>query len=145
MLYTYSGDPAASNLDKVRFLIGDTDVTSDPQLTDAEINAMLTDNAGNAYSAAIACVEALISKYSRKVTKSVGDLSISYSDIVGNYRELLAGLRRRATVQICTPYAGGISISDKQTDEADSDRTQPSFYRGMHDEGGTETEKLAED
>ena len=141
--WSYSGNPATSTLDKVRFLIGDTDI-DDRQLSDLEINAILADNASEPYATAITCVEGLISKYSRRVTKSVGDLSISYSEILSNYRELLAGLRRRATIQLCKPYAGGISIADKQTDEADSDRVQPSFYKGMHDMDGTQTEQAEE-
>jgi len=143
MSWSYSGNPAASTLDKVRWLIGDTD-TSDQQLSDEEINAALVVSGDDPYTAAISCVEALIAKYSRKVTKSMGDLSINYGDIVANYRSLLGDIRRRATLQLCTPYAGGISISDKQTDEADSDRVQPSFYKGMHDMDGTQTEQ-AED
>jgi hypothetical protein len=71
-------------------------------------------------------------------------LSISYGEILTNYRELLAGLRRRASIQLCKPYAGGISVSDKKIDEGDSDRTQPSFYRGMHDVDGTQTELAGE-
>jgi len=36
-----------------------------------------------------------------------------------------------------SPYAGGISISDKDTYESDIDRVKPRFYRGMHDFPGT--------
>ena len=139
MSWSYSGNPASSTRDKVRWLIGDTD-TSDQQLSNEEIDAALVASGNDPYTAAISCVEALIAKYSRKVTKSMGDLSINYGDIVANYRSLLGDIRRRATLQLCTPYAGGISIADKEIDEADSDRVQPSFYKGMHDMDGTQTE-----
>ena len=39
MAWTYAGDPAASNLATVRFLIGDTD-TTDQLLNDAEITGV---------------------------------------------------------------------------------------------------------
>lgn len=131
-MWSYSGDPSASDLDKVRFLIGDTD-DDDQQLTNEEISAMLDDNSDNAYTTAIACVEGLIAKYARKVDKSMGDLSISYGKLADNYRKMLTDLRRRATLQLCTPWAGGISISDKETNENDSDVVQPHFKVGMHD------------
>lgn len=136
-MWSYSGNPATSAMDKVRFLIGDTN-SSDQHISDEEINAMLADNANDAYSTAIACTEALISKFSRYVTKSIGDLSISYGEIVSNYRSLLGDLRRKATIALCTPYAGGISVSDKEIDEGDSDRVKPAFTIGMHDSEGAD-------
>lgn len=143
MSWSYSGNPASSTLDKVRWLVGDTD-TTDQQLSDEEIAAALVDAGDNPYVAAIICTEALISKYSRLVTKSVGDLSISYGDIVKNYRSLLGDIRRRSTLQLCTPYAGGISVADKEVDEGDSDVVQPFFKRGMHDDTGTDTDSATE-
>lgn len=132
MSWSYSGNPAASTLDKVRFLIGDTD-TTDQQFSNEEINAILADNGDEPYATAIVLIEGLIARYSRYISKSVGDLSISYGDRVKQYQSLLAGLRRRATLQLCKPYAGGISIADKQIDQADSDVVQPYFKVGMHD------------
>lgn len=143
MSWSYSGNPASSTLDKVRFLIGDTDST-DQQLSNEEINAALADTADSPYAAAVICIEALVSRYSRLVTKSIGDLSISYGDKAKNYRGLLGDLRRRATLQLCTPYAGGISVADKEIDEADSDVVQPFFKRGMHDDTGTDTDSATE-
>lgn len=143
MSWSYSGNPASSTLDKVRWLVGDTD-TTDQQLSNEEIAAALVDAGGNPYVAAVICVEALISHYARLVTKSVGDLSISYGDVVKNYQSLLGTLQKKATIQLCKPYAGGISIADKETDEGDSDRVQPSFYKGMHDMDGTQTEQAKE-
>ena len=143
MSWSYSGNPAASTLDKVRFLIGDTDI-ADQQLSNEEIAAALVDAGDNPYAAAIICTEALVSRYARLVTKSIGDLSISYGDTAKNYRSLLGDLRRRATLQLCTPYAGGISVADKEIDEGDSDVVQPFFKRGMHDDTGTDTDSTTE-
>ena len=140
-MWSYSGDPSDSTRDKVRFLIGDTD-NSDRQFSDEEVDAILADNGDEPYSTAIALIEGLIARYSRYITKSVGDLSISYGDRVKQYQSLLTGLKTKASIKLCKPYAGGISISDKQIDEGDSDRVQPSFYKGMHDMDGTQTEQV---
>lgn len=77
MAWSYSGNPGASNLDEVRFLIADTDSTSQ-LLSNEEINYLLTAY-GDAYAAAVASVVALIAKASRTVeeSKKVGDLSLS--------------------------------------------------------------------
>jgi adenosylmethionine-8-amino-7-oxononanoate aminotransferase len=60
MTWTYSGNPAASALDQVRFTIGDTD-TTDQQLSNA--------------------AEAIAAKLARESdsSKSVGDMSLSRS------------------------------------------------------------------
>jgi len=143
MSFTYTGDPENSTLEKTRFLLQDTD-SDTAELTDAEINSLLTDNGSNAVRAAIAGCEILIAKYSRKADRSLGDLSISYSQISSNYQKLLGVLRTRAAMSIFTPYAGGISISDKQSYESTSDRTAPAFKVGMHDFDGTVTEQTDE-
>lgn len=136
MAWSYSGNPSSSSKDKVRFLIGDTDIT-DPQLSDEEVNAILADFP-NVYSAAIQLVRGLIAKYARKVDKSVGDLSISYSKIGDSYRALLASLQSQAAVAgaVAPPYAGGISVSDKNAQDSDTDRVPPTFAIGMHDRKG---------
>jgi len=78
MTWTYSGNPASSTRDEVRFLIQDTD-TNDQLLSNEELDYLITSYAGDAYAAAIAAVIALIAKAARAVeeTKSVGDLSLS--------------------------------------------------------------------
>ena len=77
MTWTYSGDPGASTLDEVRFLIQDTD-TDDQLLSDEEIN-YLADAYGDPYSAAVAAVVSLIGQAARSLeeSKRVGDLSLT--------------------------------------------------------------------
>ena len=36
-----------------------------------------------------------------------------------------------------SPYAGGISVSDKETQEEDTDRVVPAFNRTLHTHPGT--------
>jgi hypothetical protein len=77
MTWTYSGNPGASLLDEVRFLIQDTDV-DDQLLSNEELNYLLTSYV-DPYSAAVAAVVSLIGKASRseEESKKVGDLSLT--------------------------------------------------------------------
>jgi len=131
-MWTYTGDPSANNKDEVRFLIGDTDNT-DQIVTDEEITYAIAQESNNTL-AAIRVVRAVIGKYAKKVDKAVGDLKISSSQMVEHYKDLLLYLEeQRLHADPPMPFAGGISISQKDTVEADSDRVEPSFTKGMHD------------
>jgi hypothetical protein len=111
-------------------------------LQDEEIDAVLEDSSDDPYTAAVTCAEALSGKWSRKATKSVGDLSISYGDLAKSFADLAQRLRRTASLQLAAPYAGGISIDDKESVEDDSDRVVPAFRVGMHENPGTGTDDL---
>lgn len=139
--WTYSGDPQSSNLDKVRFLIGDTD-PSDKQLGDEEILFLLADR-GSFYSAAsIACLT-LVARYAREVSRQVGDLRISAEQRQQHYQQLHEHLASQAGESdgmspyvLAAPYAGGISRSDRQAQIDDTDRRPPAFEEGMMDHPG---------
>lgn len=137
MTWTYSGDPSSTNLDAVRFLIGDTD-TNDQQLQDAEVEWLLTEN-GSVYNAAAAGCETLAAKYARKVDKAVGDLRLAAQQKFEHYRDLAVTLRSR-TAKLAMPFAGGISVASKLAYEANSDRVAPAFTRSLHENGGTSTD-----
>jgi len=130
LTWTYSGDPASSDRDRVRFEIGDTD-TTDQQLTDAEIDAALALYASSVTAAAIYCANALVAKFSRLCDQSVGAIHVSYSQRASSYKTLVAELRRRGGA--ASPYLGGRSLADKDTVEGDTDRSSPAFSRGMLD------------
>lgn len=100
MTWSYSGDPANSANDKVRFLCGDTDTTNQ-QVSNEEIAFLLSEWNSNAYlSAAFAC-DAISGKYSAKadLSRSVGDLSISsqYGASARTFMERAASLRALAS------------------------------------------------
>lgn len=96
MTWTYSGNPGASALDEVRFLIQDTD-TTDQLLSNEEITYLLNQFANDAFGAAISAVTALIAKGSRvtEESKTVGDLSLSIKSgaRVQQWQTLLATLK----------------------------------------------------
>ena len=136
MTWTYNSSAVgSSDLSTVRLLIGDNS-SSDPLLQDEEINYFLSVEAGTNYAAASAC-EAIASSFARKVDKTVGNLSISASQKSKQYADMARSLRHRANLRAAANvYAGGISVSDKNTVTADSDRVAPAFTMDMHDYSG---------
>jgi hypothetical protein len=135
MTWSYTG-PSHSDNDEVRFLIGDTD-TTDQQITDEEITYLVT-REGSVFGAAVEACKSIAAKYARLVDKSVDGLSISFSQLQAHYSALSKTLSSKSSAKNATPYAGGISVTDRNTDEADSDRVKPVFVRGDFDFPGNE-------
>jgi len=135
MVWSYSGDPGSSDKDSVRFYVGDT-IKADPQVNDEEIEFLLTEEGGNALRAASRTAGMIAAKYARQVDKSVGGLSLSAGRRQEKYERLAQSLWTRANnigTGLPTPYAGGISQADKNTNEADPDRVVPAFTRTLMD------------
>jgi hypothetical protein len=128
MTWTYDA-ATRSDRNRVRENIGDTD-TSDQQLADEIIDEKLTDT-GSVNSASIACIKLLMAKYVRLVSQTTGPISVQHSNRLAAYKEMMALLKSDG--QFAAGFCGGISVSDKETREADTDTVQPSFTRGMFD------------
>lgn len=135
MTWTYSGDPAANDRDTVRFLIGDTN-TNDQRASDEEIAWAITEEPGSLYTAAALVVRGIIAKYANLVDKEVGDLALSYSQRLDWYKALLADLSKKSSMRSSRVYAGGISITDKDAVEEDSDRVKPGVAKDMFSNPG---------
>jgi len=133
MSWTYSGDPTTSAVDEVRFLIGDNQAGANPTLANEEITYNVGIAAGGAappsqgnFLAAAFCAEALMAKYAKFVdSKRVGDLSESFTNRMSRLQTLATSLRRRGTLASVPMYVGGITLSDKENDDTDSDLQQP--------------------
>lgn len=143
MTYEYSGDPSTSSKDAVRFLLHDTTwtATTEPLLQDEEIEWLLTQNT-NVYLAAANGAETISAQFRKSATqsKSVGGLSISYSNRSDEYASLAALLRQQAgslDSSIPTPLSTAQSVSEKAEREADEDRNATPFKLGIHDNQGT--------
>lgn len=99
MSWSYSGDPSASSLDKVRFLSGDTD-TNNQQISNEEITFLLSEWNSDAYIAASEACVAIAGKLTAKadMSRSVGDLSIStqYGAQAGAFMGRAERLREQA-------------------------------------------------
>lgn len=138
MAWTYNGTPgtatAAERRDSVRFLVGDTD-TTDQQVQDAEITFALSQASNDIYLAASITAEAIAGKYSRLVNSSFEGMRTDYSDLVSQYQSLARKLKQDSkkfgSTGIGSPDAGGISISEIDSVEDDSDRPTPAFRRGQ--------------
>jgi hypothetical protein len=132
--FTYSGDPRDSDRDAVRFLIGDTDET-DQLVSDEEIAYMLLTQSPLRVASLMAT--GLAKEFAgRASSKTVGSLTIKkgFEEKSKSYASLAARLSATADKTTAfVPYAGGISSSDKQAQETDTDWEKPSFYRGIHD------------
>ena len=130
--WTYSGNPASSALDEVRFLTADTDSTKAWTLADDEINYAITLHSGasptigNNFLAAAVCAETIVAKLkSVPASKSVGDLSLSWGQQFQFYADRAYQLRQRAALKGVVPYISGTSRSEKQDADAEEDRVQP--------------------
>lgn len=136
MAFSYTPGSTTS-LNRVRLLIGDTDSAAAAQqrLEDEEITDLLT-IAGSYRAAAAAAADALAAKFARLATsKSMGQASLVWQRFQ-QLRQLAADLRASVSLA-AVPFAGGISISQKDTNDQDTDRVKPNFKIGMLDNPST--------
>ncbi len=127
MAFSYTGNPATSLLDQVRFLTQDTNEPG--QHTDEEIEWLLGESSGSPYDAAYQACLALAMKYVGKAgSRSIGDVSITYADLTKRYTDLAVNLRARAgRSSTPVPYLGGLSQADKTANDADGDHVPRGF------------------
>lgn len=139
MTFTYNGDPSASDVEQIRFLVGDT-VETTFSLTDAEIQFLAerfrsSDGTLRPYAAAAAVAETLSTKFARGAIKSkaVGDLRLEwdYNASAKSYLELADRLRNQSgaggtTVRLIPYTSSGAPAG-------------PVFQVGMHDDLANDT------
>lgn len=130
MTWLYSFNPGYSAKDQVRFLIGDTD-SKDPLLQDEEILWVLTQYNNSPMNAAIRCCESIVAKFSRLANESVGQVRIDFKQKAEGYTKMMTILKGRLATEDAAPYAGGISVSDKQANVQNTDRVKPDFRKHM--------------
>lgn len=138
MAWTYSGDPDSSALDAIRFLCGDTD-TNDQLLANEEISWINKEATGSTtattalYEASYRASVAIASKFSRLASQAVGDLKVDLHQKAENTRAQAKLLKEQAAREgsVPTPYAGGITYSDKTIDQDNSNIVPEFFSRGQ--------------
>ncbi len=126
--------PGSSGRSYVRLRIGDTSSGSQ-LLQDEEIDAILSTYPAP-YRAASEAAFAIAGQFARRVDKTAGRMQIANSQAAQAYEKLGNRLLREGALSVA-PYAGGISVSDKNEVNADTDRDAPAFSVGMHDYAGT--------
>lgn len=92
-MFTYSGNPAGSKLDEVRFRIGDTDKDFS-LLEDEEIQYLLETNDNSVIDVCIQAVRAIIAKFAKEVDYTIGPEKVYASDRYKHYSELLINLQK---------------------------------------------------
>jgi len=130
--FTYTpGDTSSAT--RVRLLIGDTDPDAPLQqrLENEEITDLLTISGGYR-AAAAAAADALAGKFARLASsKRMGQASLEWR----RFEQLtsLAKTLRSSVSLAAVPFAGGISVAQRDTLDQDTDRVTPSFQKGMLD------------
>lgn len=128
----YSGAPSSVTADALKLLIGDLSTSSSGELLkSAECTYFLTAY-GSARAAAPHAARAVAAMFADQVGRTVGDLRVDAQQKFEHYNTLAASLERQSALT-GVPYAGGISIADKQSVESDTDRVAPAFRIGVHD------------
>jgi hypothetical protein len=137
--WTYSGNPASSPKDEVRFLSGDT-VATDPLVSDEEI-AWAISKFTSTQIAAAACCNAIAAKFTRQCDTTNASLSISASQRAAAFLDLAKRLDPNGLADLSSlspyPYFGGLSHAEKDTLSQDVDAVQPNFKIGQDDFPGT--------
>lgn len=133
MTFTYNpADLLTSQMMQVRLMIADNN-SGDPLLQDEEINFILTLRSALYGACAIACAQ-IAAKYSRDADSVQGETRTLYSTRSRAFAARVAYFEEQATIfGGAEPYAGGISIADKERNIVDEDRVPPDFNRGMTD------------
>jgi len=137
MTWSYSGNPASSPLDEMRFVLGDTTPNTglDPNnelLQNEEINYALN-KYPDFFTAAVVLCEAIIAKFTRMVDETTGDESVSASQRAEQFRKMAEDLRKKIGFSTLLLYAGGTSKAADQQLNSDTDRVKPQFEVGMDD------------
>jgi len=129
MDFSYSGDPSKSDVDQVRFLVGDTNVKK-AQLGDKEIE-FLVGLEGSVLKAASKAAESIAAKVAGMVDQAAGKVRVSLSDKYKHYTDLAKRLRLDAAKKTICPFAGGLSKTQKEVEANNDDRVEPSFTRDL--------------
>jgi hypothetical protein len=133
---SYSGDPSASTLDEIRFLIGDTSNDGHERLSDEEITYVIT-KLGPTYTDALMyaayCADRIADLFAGEVSISADGVSISTDQLQDKYRTMAQRLREeyaRLHGVGAAPFAGGSSLWD---DYLDWDVKPRTFAVAMND------------
>lgn len=139
MSFTYGEDPAVSEIDAVRFLVGDTR-EDEAFLSDEEIYWLLNlwGDKGSMYYSASMAAEAIAAKFAREVTVNSDSQTLNASELQQKYMELAVRLRSQHEQLLASGNVdvGGILAGEQR----DLTVVPMAFGTGMHDspEAGTQ-------
>lgn len=133
MTWSYT-DPSNSTNDEIRYLSG-CNIETRQLVTDEEITYAAGQYSNTRLAAALV-LRALAARFSRETDYREGDIAVSASKQADAFRKLANELDPGGTTLgtiLALPSFGGLSKSEKEALNADTDAVQPSFYRGMND------------
>ncbi len=124
---TYGADPANSELDEVRLLIGDTDCAT-ACLLDSEILFLIAEAGSPAFGAVLAA-EACAAKAARLYDVSTGAVRKALSQKFDHFKQLVKDLKARAEESGSgpAPVFTAMTHTQKDADRADADMVQPNM------------------
>ena len=94
--WNYGGDPASSDRDAVRFLVGDT-IKERPLVYDKEVDYALSSQGSVVRAAAFVC-DALAAKFSSQADVTIVSISKSFSSLADKFSQRAKDLRSDANV-----------------------------------------------
>lgn len=134
MAFSYIS-PSSSTRDEIRFLIGDVD-SDDPQFSDDEIDYIETQTASALLAAAYAA-RLLATKYARLADTTIGDLEVKHSQRSRRYLEMARELEKQGQIEagtyVAEPVVTGISVTEIDSVDQDTDKVGSAFKKGMFD------------
>lgn len=134
MTWSYSANPADSDLDEVRYRAGLTK-TGEQYATNEEINFCIASENNNIAAAALACenVAAMLAREVDLRAGAGGELSLKMSQAADAFRVRAKALRKMAT-GYAAPWSAAISRDEKDDQLDDDDRVLPKFKLDMFEE-----------
>lgn len=134
MSFSYSGDPATSDLDEVRLLVHDVDEAA-PLLSDEEVTWVLARQStvyDEPLMAAAICAEIIAARYAGEISITADGVSISGDQLQTKWAALAASLRATYKALAAAggaPYAGGVERGERR-----QRGVRPlAFGKAMHD------------
>jgi hypothetical protein len=144
--YTYGYDPTNSDVDRLRLMLGDTDVSSsgaNAMFADEELDYFNAEGNGNWHLAAHHACVAAASKYSQMADKTLGPMSIKYGQIADSFRKQAVEEFGNATNSANVspqPYSFTTSAAprDRSLENGTTLAVPAKFYRDMQENYGDE-------
>lgn len=115
MTWTYSGDPSTSELDAVRFALGDTD-TSFQLMQNEEINyviALADPIYSNNFMTASICADLIANSLAREISISADGVTAGADQLQAKFQLLASNLRKmydRIAGVGAQPFVGGVDV-----------------------------------
>lgn len=109
--WTYSKNPKDSDLDRIRFMIGDV-IEEEPYLENEEIEFLLELHNNQFTIVAVECVKAILAKIAREVDYKIGAEQVSSRQAYDNFSRLLKQLQDSGK-KLARPHLTG-NLSNKK-------------------------------